>query len=164
MYTPKADEVYSEDDDEDDLIVTQARKKDWKRNQGAGINLKKAREEIMLEDDGLVVDSDSDVDLGDVFGNNTNAAGDDATNEAYDVHSDGNDSWESLEMKTPPNSEDEDDHTKSAMPVFKEGLKFGEVRLEVEMKFKNKRDFMEAVREFTLQEGRRIVFKRNESS
>ncbi|MED6166679.1 hypothetical protein PIB30_111634, partial [Stylosanthes scabra] len=64
MYTPKADEVYSEDDDEDDLIVTQARKKDWKRKHGAGINLKKAREEIILEDDGLVVDSDSDVDLG----------------------------------------------------------------------------------------------------
>ncbi|MED6178473.1 hypothetical protein PIB30_107959, partial [Stylosanthes scabra] len=68
MYAPKADEVYSEDDDEDDLIVTQARKKDWKRKQGAGINLKKAREEIMLEDDGLVVDSDSDVDLGRCLG------------------------------------------------------------------------------------------------
>ncbi|MED6124536.1 hypothetical protein PIB30_059818 [Stylosanthes scabra] len=85
MYTPKAD-------DEDDFIVTQARKKDWKRKQGAGINLKKAREEIMLEDDGLMVDSDSDVDLGEVFGNNTNAVGDDAINEAYDAHSDGNDS------------------------------------------------------------------------
>ncbi|MED6125899.1 hypothetical protein PIB30_073035 [Stylosanthes scabra] len=101
LYMPKADELSSNDEDEDDFIVTQARKNDCKRKNGSHINLKKEREEIMVDDDGLIVDSDSDVDLGQVFGNETNVARD---HDAYDADSDGKDSWESLEMKIPPNS------------------------------------------------------------
>ncbi|MED6209419.1 hypothetical protein PIB30_054528, partial [Stylosanthes scabra] len=111
MYTPKADELSSEDEDEDDFIITQARKKDRKRKTGSDINLKKAREKIMVDDDGLVVDSDSDVYLGQVFGNEKNVAGD------HDADSDGKDSWESLEMKIPPSSEDEDNDADDDTPL-----------------------------------------------
>ncbi|MED6219168.1 hypothetical protein PIB30_033376 [Stylosanthes scabra] len=73
LYMPRADELSSEDDD--DFIVTQARKKDCKKKKGAGIDMRRAREEIMVEDDGLVVDSDSDVDLEHLFGNEANVDG-----------------------------------------------------------------------------------------
>ncbi|MED6112458.1 hypothetical protein PIB30_061874 [Stylosanthes scabra] len=57
----------------------------------------------------------------------SNAAGDGVAEDAYDSHSDENESWVSLEMKTPPNSEEEDNIVESVMPVFKEGLTFGDV-------------------------------------
>ncbi|RYQ91623.1 hypothetical protein Ahy_B09g097603 [Arachis hypogaea] len=70
----------------------------------------------------------------------------------------GADSWHSEEIKTPPNSEDkfaevEDD---DAFLVFREGTRFREIRLEVGMKFNTKMDFKEAVREYCIQEGRRV--------
>ncbi|MED6116191.1 hypothetical protein PIB30_097852 [Stylosanthes scabra] len=136
LYMPTADELSSEDEDEDGFIVTQARKKDY---------------------------LDSDVDLGQVFGNDANVAGDHDAYDVYDADFDGNASWESLEMKNPPNFEDEDNAADDAMPLFREWVKFGEVRLEVGMKFKIKRNFVEGVREFTFQTGKRILFKRNES-
>ncbi|MED6178854.1 hypothetical protein PIB30_111446, partial [Stylosanthes scabra] len=116
------------------------------------MDLKKAREEIMVEDDGLVADSDSDDALGLVFGRDENLAEEDEEDDAYDADSDGKDSWHSLEMKSPPNSEDEANTVDHDIPLFEEGGKFGEVRIEVGMRFKTKRDFMDAVREFTLQE------------
>ncbi|XP_016173269.1 uncharacterized protein LOC107615748 [Arachis ipaensis] len=76
----------------------------------------------------------------------------------------GADSWHSEEIKTPPNSEDkfaevEDD---DAFLVFREGTRFREIRLEVGMKFNTKMDFKEAVREYCIQEGRRVRFKKND--
>ncbi|MED6209819.1 hypothetical protein PIB30_058336 [Stylosanthes scabra] len=122
LYMPRADELSSED--EDDFIVTQARKKDCKRKNGVGNDLRKAREEIMVEDDGLVVGSNSDIDLGEVFGNETNVGGEADAYDAHDADSDGKDSWESLEMKTPPNSEDEDNAVDNEIPLFREGVKY----------------------------------------
>ncbi|XP_057756354.1 uncharacterized protein LOC130975602 [Arachis stenosperma] len=68
-------------------------------------------------------------------------------------------------MKTPPNSEDEwiDEESSDVCPVFREGIRFGELQLEVGMKFNTKWDFKEAVREFTIQEGRRIRFRKNDN-
>ncbi|MED6198450.1 hypothetical protein PIB30_066359 [Stylosanthes scabra] len=50
-------------------------------------------------------------------------------------------------MKTPPNFEDEANVVEDNTTLFKEGVKFGEVRLEVGMRFKSKKDFMDAVRD-----------------
>ncbi|MED6109350.1 hypothetical protein PIB30_032693 [Stylosanthes scabra] len=62
LYVPGPDEMSSED--EDDTVVTQARMKYAKLKRAAGGDLKKSRDEIMLKEDGLVVDdSDEDVDL-----------------------------------------------------------------------------------------------------
>ncbi|RYR20935.1 hypothetical protein Ahy_B03g066162 isoform A [Arachis hypogaea] len=67
-------------------------------------------------------------------------------------------------MRTPPNSEDEfaEVQDDDAFPVFREGTRFGEIRLEVGMKFNTKMDFKEAVREYCIQEGRRVRFKKND--
>ncbi|RYR42828.1 hypothetical protein Ahy_A08g039267 [Arachis hypogaea] len=88
----------------------------------------------------------------------------------YDAHdeyhdeSDGADSCHSKEMKTLPNSEDEfaEVQNDDAFPVFREETRFGEVRLEVGMKFNTKMDFKEAVREYCIQEDRRVRFKKND--
>ncbi|MED6139659.1 hypothetical protein PIB30_085956 [Stylosanthes scabra] len=104
LYIPRADELSSDDEDEDEIRITQVRKKDSNRKRGDAMDLKKAREEIMLEDDGLVVDSDSDVELGLVFGKDANVAGEHEEYDAYDGDSNGKDS---LQMKIPLNSEDE---------------------------------------------------------
>ncbi|MED6183549.1 hypothetical protein PIB30_038862 [Stylosanthes scabra] len=157
VYIPRADDLSSDDEDEDEIRISQARKKDSNRKRGDAMDLKKAREKIMVEDDGLVADSDSDDELGLVFGRDENLAEEDEEDDAYDADSDGKDSWHSLEMKTPPNSEDEANTVDHDTPLSKEGVKFGEVRIEVGMRFKSKRDFIDAVREFTLQEGRRMV-------
>ncbi|MED6210500.1 hypothetical protein PIB30_064647, partial [Stylosanthes scabra] len=96
LYMPRANELSSKDEDEDEIRITQARKKDPNRKRGTDMDLKKAREDIMLEDDGLVVDSDSDIDLGQVFGNDENVAREHEEYDAYDADSDGKESWESL--------------------------------------------------------------------
>ncbi|XP_016206079.1 uncharacterized protein LOC107646408 [Arachis ipaensis] len=69
-------------------------------------------------------------------------------------------------MKTPPNSEDEleeDNDSDDACPVFRESARFGEFHLEVGIKFGTKWDFREAVREYTIQEGRRIRLAKNDN-
>ncbi|RYR14859.1 hypothetical protein Ahy_B04g071557 [Arachis hypogaea] len=48
-------------------------------------------------------------------------------------------------------------------PIFSQGTRFGQLMLQVGMKFNTKQEFMEAVRDFTIQEGRQIKFRRNES-
>ncbi|XP_025624867.1 uncharacterized protein [Arachis hypogaea] len=67
-------------------------------------------------------------------------------------------------MKTPPASEDELSEVESddVFPVFNESARFGELRLEVGMKFNTKQEFREAVREYCIQEGRRIWYKKND--
>ncbi|XP_057723349.1 uncharacterized protein LOC130939247 [Arachis stenosperma] len=51
-------------------------------------------------------------------------------------------------MKTSPNSEDEgaDEESEDFCPVFREGIRFGELQMEVGMKFNTKWDFKEAVK------------------
>ncbi|RYR64265.1 hypothetical protein Ahy_A03g010396 [Arachis hypogaea] len=76
------------------------------------------------------------------------------------------DSWYSLEMKIPPNSEDEldeEDESEKNFPVFRHVARFGELHLEVGIKFNTKWNFKEVTREFTIQERRRIRFKKNDS-
>ncbi|KAL4337660.1 hypothetical protein AHAS_Ahas12G0132400 [Arachis hypogaea] len=84
--------------------------------------------------------------------------------EGYEESDDG-DSWHSEEMKTPPNSEDELEEVDSdeVFPVFRDGGRFGELRLAVGMTFTTKMEFKEAVREYCIQEGRRIWFKNNDN-
>ncbi|RYR25900.1 hypothetical protein Ahy_B02g059928 [Arachis hypogaea] len=90
-------------------------------------------------------------------------------NRIYDAHeeyhddSDGTDSWYSEEIETPPNSKDklgevDDDE---GFPVFREGAKFGKLLLKVGMKFSTKQEFKEAMREYCIQEGRPVWFKKN---
>ncbi|RYR43139.1 hypothetical protein Ahy_A08g039571 [Arachis hypogaea] len=63
-------------------------------------------------------------------------------------------------MKAPPNSDKESDvDDDDAFPIFMEGARFGELKLE----FNTKHDFIEVVRGFTIQEGRQINFRRSES-
>ncbi|RYR64422.1 hypothetical protein Ahy_A03g010529 [Arachis hypogaea] len=57
-----------------------------------------------------------------------------------------------------PNSEDDD-----AFPVFREETRFGKLRLEVGMKFNTEMNFKEAVREYCIQKGRRVRFKKNDN-
>ncbi|MED6212706.1 hypothetical protein PIB30_086176 [Stylosanthes scabra] len=65
----------------------------------------------------------------------------------------------------PPNSEDElnEGECDDSFSVFFEGCRFVDLTLQVGMKFTTKQEFMEAVREFAIQEGMQIKFKRNES-
>ncbi|XP_025678198.2 uncharacterized protein [Arachis hypogaea] len=68
-------------------------------------------------------------------------------------------------MKTPPNSEDEmeSDGDSDEFPIFQGGQRFGELQLQVGMKFNTKQEFREAVKEFTIQEGRGIKFVKNDN-
>ncbi|RYR30938.1 hypothetical protein Ahy_B01g055725 isoform A [Arachis hypogaea] len=123
----------------------------------------KGKAKVCVDDDGFVEDvSDEDVDIGFVGGG---IKGD--NHDAFDPgsESDGGNSWHSLEMKTPPNSEDElvgEESSEDVFPVFRQGARFGELHLEVGMKFNTKWEFKEAVREFTIQEGRRMRFRKND--
>ncbi|XP_057746082.1 uncharacterized protein LOC130965332 [Arachis stenosperma] len=68
-------------------------------------------------------------------------------------------------MKTPPNSEDElvgEESSDEVFPVFRQGARFRKLHLEVGMKFNTKWKFKVAVREFTIQEGRRMRFRKND--
>ncbi|RYR78052.1 hypothetical protein Ahy_A01g002786 [Arachis hypogaea] len=73
--------------------------------------------------------------------------------------------WHSEEMKTPPNSEDElqSDEDSDEFSIFRNGAKFSKLKLQVGMKFNTKYEFKEVVREYTIQEGRRIKFKKNDN-
>ncbi|RYR50081.1 hypothetical protein Ahy_A07g036638 [Arachis hypogaea] len=81
------------------------------------------------------------------------------------AESDGANSWHSEEMKTPPNFEDklQSDEDSDEFPIFRNGTRFGELQLQVGMKFNTKYEFREDVREYTIQEGRRIKFKKNKN-
>ncbi|XP_016206867.1 uncharacterized protein LOC107647289 [Arachis ipaensis] len=122
------------------------------------------KDNIMQADDAIVEDlSDVEVDLGFV-----GTPGEGILYEALDpgAESDGANSWHSEEMKTPPNSEDEleSDGDSDEFPIFQGGQRFGELRLQVGMKFNTKQEFKDAVREFTIQVGRGIKFVKNDNT
>ncbi|RYR10214.1 hypothetical protein Ahy_B05g078686 isoform A [Arachis hypogaea] len=69
-------------------------------------------------------------------------------------------------MKMPLNSEDEleeGNDSEEACPLFREGARFGELHLEVGMKFRTKWKFREAVKKYTIQEGRSIKLVKNDN-
>ncbi|RYR27995.1 hypothetical protein Ahy_B01g052076 [Arachis hypogaea] len=165
LYKPGAQDSSTESDIEGGLST--ARLREFKLKHAPGAAWKKGNEKIVEEDDGLVVEnSDEEVDWVQVLGNRENNK---KSYDAYDpIHDDSgeNDSWKSEELKTPLNSDEEwsdDDDADDVHPIFSEGGRFGELKLQVGMKFSNKNEFMDAVREFTIQEGRGIKFRRNES-
>ncbi|RYR01298.1 hypothetical protein Ahy_B06g080163 [Arachis hypogaea] len=151
----------------DDELVTQPIRKEVKKVQKVSAMAKGKekmyKDTIMQDDDAIVADlSDVEVDLGFL-----GSPGDGLMYDALDpsAESDGANSWHSEEMKTPPNSEDEleSDGESDEFPIFQEGQRFGELQLQVGMKFNTKQDFRDAVREFTIQEGRRIKFVNNDN-
>ncbi|RYR04146.1 hypothetical protein Ahy_B06g083731 [Arachis hypogaea] len=173
-YESAEDEAYKpqEPDDSSDesgigYTVPSQKKKVKKPNARKKVQAESGKEKgkakVCVDDDGFVEDvSDEDVDIefvgGGIKGDN---------HDAFDPgsESDGGNSWHSLEMKTPPNSEDElvgEESSDEVFPVFRQGARFGELHLEVGMKFNTKWEFKEAVREFTIQEGRRMRFRKND--
>ncbi|KAL4392134.1 hypothetical protein AHAS_Ahas03G0314700 [Arachis hypogaea] len=158
-YRPAADDVSSEEEE----VVGQ--RSTGKKSDAKDVNEKSS---VMLEDDGIVcAESGSEDDeffFGPIPKVGETGAYYDAQDGAYD-ESDGEESWHSEEMKTPPNSEDELDEVESdeVFPVFREGGRFGELKLKVGMKFNSKMEFKEAVREYCIQEGRRIWWKKNDN-
>ncbi|RYR43035.1 hypothetical protein Ahy_A08g039459 [Arachis hypogaea] len=96
LYRP--DPFESSSDSNIDGGISEARKRDLKFKHAPGSAWKKGKEKVLLEDDGIVVESSDE-----------------------------------------------------------------ELVLQVGMKFNTKEEFMEAVRDFTIQEGRQIKFRRNES-
>ncbi|RYR49297.1 hypothetical protein Ahy_A07g035721 [Arachis hypogaea] len=124
--------------------------------------LAKGKEKILVEDDAFVQEvSDEEGDLifigsfaeGVVYGLDPGA------------NSNGANSWHSDEMKTPPNSEDEleeDNDSNDACLVFREGARLNDLHLEVGIKFETKWDFSKDVKEYKIQEGRRIRLAKND--
>ncbi|RYR50269.1 hypothetical protein Ahy_A07g036879 [Arachis hypogaea] len=117
---------------------------------------KKGKEKVLVEDDGIVVEnSDEEVGWLQVLGKN---------------HGSHYDAYDPIllaigRVKNPPDTEDEfsDEESDDMFPIFSQGARFGQLMLQVGMKFNTKQEFMEAVRDFTIQEGRQIKFRRNES-
>ncbi|RYR49984.1 hypothetical protein Ahy_A07g036518 [Arachis hypogaea] len=72
------------------------------------------------------------------------------------------DSWKSNELKTPPDSEDAADP--AVNPIFNDTTKFGHVRLELGMEFTTREAFKKGVRNYTLQEGRGVRYKKNDTT
>ncbi|XP_015965875.1 uncharacterized protein LOC107489634 [Arachis duranensis] len=72
------------------------------------------------------------------------------------------DSWKSDELKTPPDSEDE--ANPAVNPIFNDTAKFGHVRLELGMEFTTRDAFKKGVRNYILQEGRGVRYKKNDTT
>ncbi|RYR58186.1 hypothetical protein Ahy_A05g023856 [Arachis hypogaea] len=72
------------------------------------------------------------------------------------------DSWKSDELKTPPDSEDE--ANPAVNPIFNDIAKFGHVRLELGMEFTTRDAFKKGVRNYILQEGRGVRYKKNDTT
>ncbi|RYR62468.1 hypothetical protein Ahy_A04g020075 [Arachis hypogaea] len=162
-YVPVQEATSSSDDE----LVTQPIRKEVKKVQKASAMAKGKekmyKDTIMQDDDAIVAElSDVEVDLSFL-----GSPGDRLMYDALDpgAESDGANSWHSEEMKTPPNFEDEleSDGESDEFPIFQEGQRFGELQMQVGMKFNTKQDFRDAVREFTIQEGRRIKFVKNDN-
>ncbi|RYR06886.1 hypothetical protein Ahy_B05g074201 [Arachis hypogaea] len=71
------------------------------------------------------------------------------------------DSWKSDELKTPPDFEDEVDP--AVNPIFNDTAKLY-VRLELGMEFTTRDAFKKGVRNYTLQEGRGVRYKKNDTT
>ncbi|RYQ82833.1 hypothetical protein Ahy_B10g101401 [Arachis hypogaea] len=126
--------------------------------------LAKSKRKFLNDNDALVVDDEEcEVDLSFL---EVPVAGDENTDNALDpgAESDGANSWHSEEMKTPPPSKDEFSEEKpdDVFLIFIDGIRFSDLKLEVGMKFNTKSEFREVVREFIIQEGRRIQFIKND--
>ncbi|RYR42125.1 hypothetical protein Ahy_A08g038582 [Arachis hypogaea] len=82
---------------------------------------------------GLGSNSDEDINLGYVLGKVSDVQKSYDAFDAYHDDSDGNDSWHSEEMKILPNSNEESDvdNDDDAFPMFIEGARFGELKLEI---------------------------------
>ncbi|XP_025700415.1 uncharacterized protein [Arachis hypogaea] len=166
-YRPDGDLLSSEEDVDVERLEGK-KKTDVKERTRKAKKTSKQKRDVMVEVDGPVcADSGSEDDahfFGPVPRFGSMGAYDDAQDEGYE-ESDGGDSWHSEELKTPPNSEDELEEVDSdeVFPVFRDGSRFGELRLTVEMTFTTKMEFKEAVREYCIQEGRRIWFKKNDN-
>ncbi|RYR26631.1 hypothetical protein Ahy_B02g060907 isoform A [Arachis hypogaea] len=163
LYRPGPEAFESSSNDESDSEVATARPRElkMKKNKAKG---KICLENLCEENELIVQNSNEEVDLGQVIGKAPEVQPPYDAFDAYHDDSDGNDSWKSEEIKTPPNSDEESDADEDdAFPMFMEGARFDELKLEIGMKFNSKHDFIEAVREFTIQEGRKINFRRNES-
>ncbi|MED6183200.1 hypothetical protein PIB30_035802 [Stylosanthes scabra] len=136
LYKPRREESSSDDDVE--CGISQPKRMRTKKKHETNPKLSKMKDKILVEEDSTVTqDSDEEVDWAAVLGHNH---GDGASYDAYDPFpndSDGKDSWESLELKTPPNSEDEhsDGDVDDVFSVFAKGTRFGELTLQVGMKF-----------------------------
>ncbi|XP_016186096.1 uncharacterized protein LOC107627784 [Arachis ipaensis] len=127
--------------------------------------LAKSKRKFLNDDDALVVDDEEcEVDLSFL---EVPVTGDENLDNALDpgAESDGANSWHLEEMKTPLPSEDEfsEEEPNDVFPVFRDGIRFGDLKFEVGMKFNTKSEFKEAVREFTIQEGRHIQFIKNDA-
>ncbi|RYR76585.1 hypothetical protein Ahy_A01g001170 [Arachis hypogaea] len=123
----------------------------------------KGKEKILHEDNGLVQEvSDDEVDLGSM--GCVDESAEDGLDSGVDL--DDTNSWHLEKMKTPPNSEDEleeGNYSEKAYLLFREGARFGELHLEVGMKFETKWEFREAMREYAIQEGRSINLVKNDN-
>ncbi|RYR55857.1 hypothetical protein Ahy_A05g021710 [Arachis hypogaea] len=164
-YKPGAEE--SSSDEEVTNTILQGKRKDVNRKHPKKVKESNLWKEILEPDDGLVPEDDSGED--DEFfsgqpGDHSSDIGGYNSHDEYHDESDGANSWHSEEIRTPPNSEDEfaEVQDDDAFPVFREGTRFGKIRLEVGMKFNTKMDFKEAVREYCIQEGRRVRFKKHD--
>ncbi|QHO13089.1 uncharacterized protein DS421_15g512560 [Arachis hypogaea] len=121
LYRPGPEAFESSSDDESDSEVATARPRElkMKKNKAKG---KICLEDLCEEDELIVQNSDEEVDLGQVIGKAPEVQPPYDAFDAYHDDSDGNDSWKSEEMKTPPNSDEESDADEDdAFPMFMEG-------------------------------------------
>ncbi|RYR31254.1 hypothetical protein Ahy_B01g056049 [Arachis hypogaea] len=166
-YGPDGDLMSSEEDVGVERLAGKKKTNVKERTRKAKKTFKQKRD-VMVEDDGPVCADSGSKDDAHFFGPiprfGSMGTYDDAQDEGYE-ESDGGDSWHSEELKTPPNSEDELEEVDldEVFPVFRDGGRFGELRLAVGMIFTTKMEFKEAVREYCIQEGRRIWFKKNDN-
>ncbi|RYR58063.1 hypothetical protein Ahy_A05g023744 [Arachis hypogaea] len=148
-YEPGRDDSSSGDDTNGKIDKDKAR--NFKLSHAPAEAFAKSKRKLINDEDALVVDNEEcEVDLNFL---QVPVTGDEELDNALDpgAESDGANSWHSEELKTPPPSEEEFSE-EEADDVFP----FGDLKLEVGMKFNTKYEFREAVREFTIQEGRRI--------
>ncbi|RYR27028.1 hypothetical protein Ahy_B02g061355 [Arachis hypogaea] len=145
--------------DEDVVKKYETKRREPGSKHAPAEGLAKSKRKFLNDDDALVVDDEDFLEVP--------VTGDKNLDKSYDpgAESDGANSWHSEEMKTPPPSEDEfsEEEPDDVFPVFRDGIRFGDLKLEVGMKFNTKWEFREAVREFTIQEGRRIQFIKNDT-
>ena len=76
----------------------------------------------------------------------------------------GDDSYHSEQLKSPISTDDEDDNGKKVFPQFNEAAKFGNVHLELGMKFGNLATFKSAVKDYNIHLGREVKWVKNDKT
>ena len=131
-------------------------------NNGVDVNTNgEEQEDIASEEhDDIDGDKDEDVDVrvgrewwSDILEYNDEVQEDEAEPVGY----------ESKKLDSPRSSDDEGGFEKEVFPQFNECGKFGNVHLEVGMEFSNLEIFKEAVRDYTIELGRDIKWKKNDA-